>query len=149
MSTPTPHDASLPTCIRLLMEYFETMKFDQEEKLDPVYADQIRFEDPLHVIEGKENLKAYFKDLNKNLVSGNFDFHTTRTIGNKVYTEWIMKIQLKRPNKTIQLPGISILTFEEKITSQRDYFDAGAMIYEHIPIIGGIIRKVKKKVGQG
>jgi hypothetical protein len=29
----------------------------------------------------------------------------------------------------------------------RDYYDAGSMLYEHIPLMGYAIRKIKKKVG--
>lgn len=32
------------------------------------------------------------------------------------------------------------------ITRQRDYYDAGEMIYEHLPLLGWAVRGVKRRV---
>jgi len=41
-----------------------------------------------------------------------------------------------------------VLTVEDKIVEHRDYFDAGELFYENVPILGGIIRTLKKKIAQ-
>lgn len=36
-----------------------------------------------------------------------------------------------------QLPGCSVVDMrDDRIVRQRDYYDAGEMIYEHLPILG-------------
>jgi hypothetical protein len=35
----------------------------------------------------------------------------------------------------------------EKIIRQRDYYDAGQMIYEHLPLLGWVVRGIKRRVG--
>lgn len=58
-----------------------------------------------------------------------------------------MNLKLKRPKKSVNATGISVLTIkEEKIIEQRDFFDAGELFYENIPILGSIIRFIKKKI---
>jgi len=39
---------------------------------------------------------------------------------------------------------VSHVAFEERVTYQRDYFDAGAMVYEHVPLFGWIVRWIKR-----
>ena len=47
----------------------------------------------------------------------------------------------------IILPGVSYLTFEDgKIREQRDYYDLGAMLYEHVPLVGYVIDKIKQRL---
>jgi hypothetical protein len=44
------------------------------------------------------------------------------------------------------LEGISHLRFGEKIDYHRDYFDLGQMVYEQIPLVGRIIKTIKKRL---
>jgi hypothetical protein len=34
----------------------------------------------------------------------------------------------------------------DKVLYQRDYYDAGEMLYEHLPVLGWAVRGVKKRV---
>ena len=47
--------------------------------------------------------------------------------------------------KDIVVDGATDLMFEEKIIYHRDYIDMGQMLYEQIPVLGSIIRYIKKK----
>ena len=41
------------------------------------------------------------------------------------------------PGAVRQLPGCSVVDMrDDRIVRQRDYYDAGEMIYEHLPILG-------------
>lgn len=141
----TPGNPSEPECIARFKEYFSQIDTASVYMLNSVYANDVVFKDPLHHINGLDSLKSYFEKLNGNLNSGSFAFHSTDIAGNKAWLEWTMTLMLKRPRKTIVVEGISILTFEDRIVRHHDYFDAGALIYEHIPVLGGLIRKVKQK----
>jgi hypothetical protein len=82
--------------------------------------------------------------VNHNLIEGSFQFIYESFIDNKAYLSWEMHLYLKRPNKNVKASGISVLTIKEKIISQRDYFDAGELFYENIPVLGALIRFLKK-----
>lgn len=126
--------------------YFTQLKLNNSAALNEIYAEDIIFTDPIHKIKGIENLKSYFKNLDDNLIEGSFHFSDESSHDNTVYLQWEMNLTLKRPKKKIQASGISVLTIEQKITKQRDYFDAGELFYENIPVLGGIIRFLKKKI---
>ena len=54
-----------------------------------------------------------------------------------------------RAGDTIRVEGASYLrTHNGKIYYHRDYFDMGAMLYEHLPLLGRIVQRIKKRLGQ-
>lgn len=141
--TPTKE---FPNCIQEFVAYFENLKENQTTDLSRFYADNVMFQDPIHHIESIASLTSYFEKLNKNLSSGGFQFKSVRVIENTCYLEWLMNIELLRPRRKVSSSGISVVSFQNKITHHRDYFDAGELFYENIPILGGIIRSFKKKI---
>ncbi|RUA33311.1 MAG: nuclear transport factor 2 family protein [Bacteroidetes bacterium] len=128
--------------------YFTPIDFTDQSILIEIYADDIVFKDPIHEIHGIENLKGYFNKLNENLIKGSFHFTDESIVDNKAFLSWEMDLKLKRPKKNVKASGISVLIIEDKIISQTDYFDAGELFYENIPVLGGIIRSIKKKLSR-
>ncbi len=126
--------------------YFRHLKLGDDSALNEIYSDNVIFIDPIHRINGIENLKSYFKKLDSNLIEGSFQFTDESIIDNTAYLQWEMKLQLKRPKKDVKASGISVLTLEQKIIKHRDYFDAGELFYENIPVLGSVILYLKKKI---
>lgn len=139
---------SLPACIQGFITYFEEIKPESINDLNDIYAESIIFKDPIHEISGLDSLKSYFERLNSNLQSGKFEFSSVDMTEKKCHLQWRMVLQLKKPRKKIQVRGISVLTYDEKVILQEDYFDMGELAYEHIPLMGGIIRSIKKKMSE-
>jgi limonene-1,2-epoxide hydrolase len=49
----------------------------------------------------------------------------------------------------LEVQGISHLKFlENQVIYHRDYFDLGEMVYEHVPVLGKIVRFIKNSLGQ-
>jgi len=48
----------------------------------------------------------------------------------------------------VLLDGISVIRFDEEdlVVYHRDYFDVGAMVYEHVPVVRFFVRQVKKRL---
>jgi limonene-1,2-epoxide hydrolase len=52
-----------------------------------------------------------------------------------------------KQGKPITVDGITMLKLEnDKITFQRDYYDLGQMVYENIPLLGIIIKKIRRSM---
>ena len=135
-----------PKVILAFKKYFEELDLSNSSKLEEIYSEDICFKDPIHEILGLNNLKSYFKKLNSNLIQGKFYFTEEHIINDRAYLSWEMELHLKRPKKKITASGISILIFKDKVISHRDYFDAGELFYEHVPIIGGLVKFLKKQI---
>ena len=69
--------------------------------------------------------------------------------GNRFVVTWVMHWSHPRiaGGEPLDLPGCSVVETEnDLITHQRDYYDAGEMIYEHLPLLGWAVRGVKRRV---
>ncbi|MCC5929162.1 MAG: nuclear transport factor 2 family protein [Cyclobacteriaceae bacterium] len=132
--------------VKKFKDYFTQMKLEDDNILKEIYSENVIFIDPIHRINGLDSLITYFKKLNRNLIEGSFQFTHESAIDNIAYLQWEMNLQLKRPKKNVKATGISVLYFDEKIIMQRDFFDAGEIFYENIPVMGSIIRFIKSKI---
>jgi hypothetical protein len=62
---------------------------------------------------------------------------------------WTMSYQHPKLNsgRLIAVQGASRLEFKHgKVTSHRDYFDGGALLYEHIPLLNRVIFFLKNRL---
>jgi limonene-1,2-epoxide hydrolase len=134
-----------------VIEAYKSLGSGDFSKIEPLYADDIYFEDPSHGIQGKACLMTYFAIMFRNIENCDFKFHQTLTNDNDIFTTWTMFLNHRRLNggDTIRVDGSSFLkTRNGKIYYHRDYFDMGAMVYENLPLLGRIIRKIRLRLGQ-
>jgi hypothetical protein len=124
----------------------ETLTF---ERLTEVYSDDIIFEDCFHHIEGIDSLFEYFDNLYENVRYIHFDFENHWISDESAMLTWTMSYQHPKLNggETIAVKGASQLNFKQgKVVRHRDYFDGGALLYEHIPILKRIILFLKNRL---
>jgi len=114
--------------------------------LDEVYAPEVEFVDPAHLIQGREGLKGYFAGLYRNLNSCRFTIDRVDEGQGYAWITWSMELSHPRlqGGRPFVVEGVSQLWFNEQIYWHRDYFDLGALLYERLPLLGGIIRWLKK-----
>jgi len=121
---------------------------DNLELLDAIYSSKVHFRDPFHEIHGLPDLKAYFDRLYSGVEHCEFEFNDELCDSKSGMLTWVMRMRHRtfRVGETLELEGSSFLRFDEKIHFHQDYFDAGAMIYERVPILGMAIRVIKKRL---
>lgn len=119
-----------------------------ENAIRSVYAEDVLFRDPASEIKGLSALVKHMLKLYANLESCRFDY-IGDVIGDSSATiRWIMTFYHPRLNrgKAVQITGMTYIKWQEKITFHEDAFDLGAMFYEHLPLIGRIIRGLKRRL---
>ena len=118
--------------------------------LKEIYSDNVVFTDPMHEVQGIDALSAYFEHLYQNM--DHCHFHILQVIAQEgqACIVWRMEYahQKIKKGQTIVVDGTSHLQFSEKIDSHRDYLDLGQMLYEHLPLIGAVIKTIKKRASQ-
>ncbi|MFT6733742.1 MAG: hypothetical protein ACJAS9_001932 [Polaribacter sp.] len=129
---------------------YQNMNASNIESIEGLYAEEIQFTDPFHKIDGLGNLKQYFEELYQNVESVEFEFGNSLNENKQFFIEWEMTVCHPKLNKAkpILVPGGTLIKIDEfeKIIFHRDYFDAGAMLYEQIPLLGRVIKWVKQKI---
>ena len=112
--------------------------------LGEIYDAKVAFVDPLHKVDGLPALKAYFSHLCDD--QGQYRFAITHKLvnQNQGFIRWVMHYSHPKlaSGKPLQLVGGSLLHFDQRITAQEDFYDMGAMVYQHIPLLGWAVRKV-------
>ncbi|XKH60351.1 nuclear transport factor 2 family protein [Halomonas sediminis] len=132
--------------------FFKKLDKTCTDDIYKVYTEDVIFVDPLHHIEGREALKSYFATLYDNVQECGFTFHQQLCQGDSAFVTWTMHFSHPRlgGGKRIDVEGCSRLQFADdgsgRVTRHRDYFDAGAMLYEHLPLMGGTIRWLKRRL---
>jgi outer membrane murein-binding lipoprotein Lpp len=116
-----------------------------------VYSSGIYFRDPFKEIQGETNFEAYLLRGSAAVAQYSIKWKDVAASKGDVYFRWVMSVKLKRDGKA-QPPsltiGISQVRFgpDGKVIFQQDYYDAGAFLYEKIPILGGEIRFIKNRL---
>jgi hypothetical protein len=130
------------------MAMFRQLRHDRLFLLDEVYAEDLVFEDPLHRIVGRTALKDYFTRLYEGVAAIDFDFGEVLEAPGQAMLTWTMRMTHRRlrPREELVLPGASHLRFTSQVHFHRDYFDAGALVYERLPLLGGLVRAVRWRV---
>jgi hypothetical protein len=136
------------TILPRFQEVFQELRHDRLALLDEVYAEDIAFEDPLHRIQGLAALKVYFERMYQGVAAISFEFGEVLEARDQAMLTWTMRMTHRRlrAGEEIALPGASHIRFGARVHYHRDYFDAGALLYERLPVLGGIVRAVRARV---
>jgi hypothetical protein len=115
--------------------------------LDEIYAEDIEFRDPFLQIRGLPRLREYFARQYEDVIQSRFVFEDEAIQGQRAMLTWTMHIEHRRfaRGEVIRLSGSSYIRFTRKVVYHCDYFDLGAFVYERIPILGGVIRFIKRQ----
>lgn len=137
--------------LQQLKDFYQDMTIERLEQLPLFYDPQVTFTDPVQQIQGIEQLQRYFHHSLENVHYCRFVFLHELASPQQAYLGWQM--QLSHPKlhhgKAISLPGVSHLTFNNagnRILTHTDHYDMGAMLYEHLPVLGWLTSKVRQRL---
>ena len=142
--------ASVTETLKQFTQLFNNLSAGNIRDIRAVYSDDVRFQDPFTAVKGLEELTEYFSGAYENVISSHFDFGQPVINGRDVCIPWIMRLRHKRirGGRQINVDGISQLTIQDgKVTSHRDYFDVGQLLYENLPVLGRAIRWIRGQAG--
>ena len=136
-----------------LLDAVETLKsqYDQlsstnVDGLLNCYSVDAIFKDPFQEVQGHPAIKHIFLKMYEQLNQPQFIVRE-QLIGEKqVAFLWDFQFSMKRWNTTPQsFSGVSWLYFNDAflVTKHHDYWDPAAGIYEHLPLIGPVMRGLK------
>lgn len=146
----TPATPSRPVAgpvIDRFRDLFNRMSARDLGDLGRVYSNRIEFTDPFRTVQGLDELREYFEGAYANVIECGFDFGDTIVNGPDACLTWQMKLRHRRIRRgeLIRVDGISRLRIEnDRIILHRDYFDAGQLLYENLPVLGSAVRWLRR-----
>lgn len=139
--------------LQQVKDFYQDMTLERLEQLPQFYDSHVSFTDPVQQVQGLEQLMRYFHHSLENVHYCRFVFLHELASSQQAYLGWQMQFahpKLHNGNE-INLPGVSHLTFNcdgSRILTHTDHYDMGAMLYEHLPVLGWLTGKVRQRLVQ-
>lgn len=132
--------------------FFEAFASDRiDRQFDQTYADDVFFNDGLKTLRGAAALKPYLRESAHAVEDCRVAVEdTTRTAHGEYLVRWRMMIRFKRFKRGVETwsIGISHVRFaaDGRVAYQQDYWNAADGLYEHVPLLGALIRALKRRL---
>ncbi len=130
--------------------FFDKLDKNNMKLVEEFYHPEVEFIDPVGPIKGSAKIKQYYEGMYKNVQELKFEFSNFIESGNQVVAIWKMTLKTDKLNggESYSVDGNSVVKFDEngKAIYHRDYFDMGIFVYEKIPVLGFIVKKVKDRM---
>ena len=113
------------------------------------YAANATFKDPFNDVVGVGKIAPIFGEMFDTMHEPRFKFITVVEQGSEAFLTWDMTFRVKKykPKETMTIHGASRLQFDTdgKISLHRDYWDAAEELYAKLPLIGALMRGLKRQ----
>ena len=115
------------------------------------YTEDAVFQDPFNHVQGHAAIKHIFTDMFVRLIDPKFVITETVQEDNRALLVWDFTFHVKslNPNLKRKIHGTSLVRFaaDGRVLSHRDYWDAAGELYEQLPVIGSLMRWLKRRMG--
>jgi len=136
-------------------EYYEQFSDRPMSQLESLYARDVHFVDPIHDIHSFEKLNSHFESMCTGLLECRFEFLSETITDDDAWFQWCMHFRhpkLKN-GSPLQVVGASHIRWNSETSDQpgkvnyhEDFYDMGAMLYEHIPLLGRVVKALKNRL---
>ena len=134
-----------------LVRFYETLTPADVDRFPEFYADDAWFKDPFNEVTGIAPIKHIFADMFVRLVEPRFTIVETIEQPHGVMLIWDFDFRLRelKPELARRIHGASHIRFADdgRVNYHRDYWDAAGELYEQLPVVGALMRWLKKRAG--
>ena len=132
-----------------ICRFYETLTPQSVSQIADLYTDDARFKDPFNEVRGHAAIAHIFGHMFANLHQPRFVVTQRIVDGAQVFLVWEFRFRFQRfDSRTEQvIHGGSHLQLAEdgRIADHRDYWDAAEELYEKLPLLGALMRYLKRK----
>ncbi len=132
-----------------IVTYFETLTEASVSRLPEYYKEDAYFKDPFNEVLGVKYIQHIFAHMYTALDKPRFVITSKIVEDNACFLVWDFKFYMKKYDKTKEqtIRGGShlVLNADGKIVSHRDYWDVAEELYEKLPVVGVLMRWLKKQ----
>ena len=141
------HEDSLQQLIR----FFEKIDTDSVGQLAQVYSEDVFFKDPFNEVRGLPEVVQIFSHMFEQVDNPRFVVTNHVLQGDQAFLTWDFLFRMKRFSTAEQcIRGATHLRFgpDGKAHFHRDYWDAAEELYEKLPLLGALMRGLKRLARQ-
>jgi hypothetical protein len=137
-----PNQTTLAAYARL----YESLSRERLEDLRPLVAADVRFKDPFNDVRGVDAMIRVMAAMFR-LGTPHFEIVDQATSGRAGYIVWRYTTDRGNPRAWV-IDGMTELHFDAqgRIAAHIDHWDAAEQVYEKLPVLGGILRLIKRRL---
>jgi steroid delta-isomerase len=143
--------AAAPRCsderVARIVDFFEHLTPQALAELPRLYTPDAAFKDPFNEVRGTAAIAGIFEHMYRSLDQPRFVVHDILVQGDQCFLSWDFVFALKRGGDVQTIRGATHLRLaaDGRIAVHRDYWDAAEELYEKLPLVGGLMRWLKKR----
>ncbi len=147
-----PVPDNMAAAVARIEALFAALSPQDVERLGDFYTDDIWFKDPFNEVLGLSEVQRIFRHMYVALHEPRFVI-TGRIVGTgECFLSWDFRFRFRRfDTRTEQVVrGASHLRFaaDGRVCWHRDYWDAAEELYEKLPIVGALMRWLKRQANR-
>lgn len=123
---------------------------DLRNKIDQLYADDVYFSDTFKTFTNHQELVDYLAETGEMVQYSTVELLGSSSSEDDVFIRWVLDFGAKAGSKDIESRsiGISHVRFNNagEIILHQDFWDGADGFYSHLPIIGGLVHRVREKL---
>ena len=138
---------SIQLTVESLKIQYEQISVESVDQLIQLYSPDARFKDPFNLVFGRDAIRDIFLKMFEQVDSPQFVIREVLQQESSACLLWEFKFKFKCWDTSEKsLTGVSWLQFDHTnlVSSHTDYWDPAEGIYEHLPLIGSLMRGLKK-----
>ncbi len=145
--THTP--PAMAAAVQRLVHFYEQLKPEDLPRLPEIYAPEARFKDPFNEVQGLAAIERIFAHMFTSLDQPHFVVSERIVQNQQCFLVWEFRFRFQRFDtqswQTVR--GGTHLQFNDDglVTLHRDYWDAAEELYEKLPLVGGLMRWLKRR----
>ncbi|MFN4005691.1 MAG: nuclear transport factor 2 family protein [Hylemonella sp.] len=137
--------------VERIVVFFETLTPQDLQRFEHYYTPDATFKDPFHAVQGVAAIAAIFARMFEDLLEPRFVVTGRIQQGEQVVLTWDFHFRFRRfrPAQAQCIRGASLLLLapDGRIRQHRDYWDAAEELYEKLPLVGALMRWLRRRAG--
>lgn len=126
--------------------FYETLTRERLSELSRFVADDVRFKDPFNDVRGIEAYRTLLAKMFEAIPDVRFTVSHRAVDGDACFLRWQCRGTLRSTPWIVE--GMSELRFgaDGRVREHIDHWDAAEQFYQRIPIVGWLIRLIRRRV---
>ena len=132
--------------VQRVIDFFEHLTRADLARVAEIYRDDATFKDPFNEVRGAPAIARIFEHMFDTLQGPRFAIHAAVAQGSQCFLTW--DFAFVRAEGELVVRGASHLRFADdgRIAMHRDYWDAAEELYEKLPLLGGLMRWLRRRI---
>lgn len=116
--------------------------------LDDILAPNVHFKDPFHDVTGIAAMKQAFLQLFRAADDVEFSVNEAAEQYNIVYFQWTLTARLSKMPWSVTGVTRVLINAQGRVIEHIEYWDAASQFYERFPVIGPLLRHIRKRISR-